>query len=559
MAFVIAAGCCNDASCVDACPVDCIRPHPDDPAFKTADQLYIDPDSCIGCSACMYACPVSAIHDEPELPDHLKEFAALNRDYFGDQPLVPRFVPTPSAKAPLRGKVAVIGTGPAGCYAIAELSAVPGIEVTVFDRLPSPFGLVRSGVAPDHPHTKLISDYFQSMLERPTVSCYFNVDVGTDITLEGLRASHHAVIYAGGAADDRKLGIAGETLPGFYSAREFVSWYNGHPDFADRTFDLSGQTAVVLGNGNVALDVARVLTRPAEVLATTDMADHALDALQQSNVREVVIAARRGPAQAACTFPELLELTQMQGVDVRVQDDYRSPELERPLTPSERRKVDLFRSMPRGEDLRPPASRRITFRFGLEPAKVSGRTAVESILLRPTGSRDAAPEMIRTGLVLRAVGYAVSRVPGLPFDQSTSTLANVGGRLVEEGTGGVVPGLYCVGWAKRGPSGVIGSNRVCATETVTAMLTDLRAGRLTAPTVSGSALDDTIRSRQPRAVSLTAWRAIDRRERKDGRLAVPPKPRRKLVRVGAMLSAASTPDAAPTWEPLLSSETAPNT
>lgn len=308
MVFVVTAGCCNDASCVDACPVDCVRPHPEEPAFRTAEQLYIDPDTCIGCSACMYACPVSAIHDEHDLPAHLTDFLALNRDYFVGEPLLPRFLPAParSATAAPKAKVAMIGTGPSACYAIEALTAVTGVEVTAFDRQPTPFGLVRFGVAPDHPNTKLVSDHFQSVLERPNVTCYLNVEVGTDVTFEELRASHHAVIYAGGAADDRKLEIDGESLPGSHSAREFVSWYNGHPDFADSTFGLSSETAVVLGNGNVALDIARI-SSPAEVLATTDIADHAVEALRSSNIREVVIVARRGPSDAACTLSALVE------------------------------------------------------------------------------------------------------------------------------------------------------------------------------------------------------------------------------------------------------------
>jgi len=383
--------------------------------------------------------------------------------------------------------------------------------------------------------------------------------VGIHTTVEELRASHHAVIWAGGAAEDRKLGIDGETLPGSHSAREFVSWYNGHPDFADRVFDLRGETAVVLGNGNVALDVARVLSRPTEVLATTDIADHAAEALRHSRIREVVIAARRGPADAACTFPELLELSRLPGVDVRVLQDDLEPGHAASLPQSERRKLDLFRHLARQDAPKHPKTRRITFRFGLEPVAVSGRAAVESIYLRATGSGAPSHEVIQTGLVLRAVGYEVSRVPGLPFDRFTKTLANLGGRLVEEGTDRVVPGLYCVGWTKRGPSGVIGTNKVCSRETVTAVVADLRADRLSAPTLSSQALDSAIRARQPRAVSLAGWRAIDRQERRDGRSTAPPKPRRKIVRVSTMLSVPGISDPASTATPLPSSDPAPST
>jgi ferredoxin/flavodoxin---NADP+ reductase len=291
------------------------------------------------------------------------------------------------------------------------------------------------------------------------------------------------------------------------------------------------------------------LTRPAEVLARTDMAPHAVDALCASNIREVVIAARRGPADAACTFPELLELTRMPGVDVRVLQGDLEQEEARSVSGSQRRKLDLFRDLVRDDTPRSPAARRITFRFGLQPVEISGEPAVDAVHLSPTGLTAAPLEVLGTGLVLRAVGYEVARVHGLPYDWSTKTLAHSGGRLVHEYSDHVVQGLYCVGWAKRGPSGVIGTNKVCSKETVTAVLDDLRAGRLHAPTVSSSALDDAIRARQPRAVSLTGWRAIDARERQDGRSAVPPKPRRKLVRVETMLSVAGIPGAVPTEEP----------
>jgi ferredoxin--NADP+ reductase len=544
MAFIISGGCCNDASCADVCPVDCIRPHPDDPEFQTAEQLYIDPDTCIGCSACMYACPVAAVHDELSLPQHLAHFVDVNTAYFLERPLSPRFLPSPAraTEVTLAARVAVIGTGPSGAYAIEHLCEMPGIKINVFERLPTPFGLVRSGVAPDHPTTKLIGEHFESVLEHPNVTCYFNVAVGTTVTLDELRASHHAVIYAGGAADDRKLGIEGEALPGSHSAREFVSWYNGHPDFTDRSFNLDAHTVVVLGNGNVALDVARILTSSAGALATTDIADHAADALRAGGVREVIIAARRGPAEAACTYTELLELGRLPGVDVRVhRNDFAEPP-SRSLPASQRRKLDFFRQLVLSDDLHSPAERRITFRFGLRPVSIAGTSRVEALHLRSSSSTTAPPEIIPTGLVLRAVGYEVAPALGLPYDYDAKTLANSTGRLVDEHTGRVLEGLYCVGWAKRGPSGVIGTNKVCSKETVDALLADLSARRLREPTLSWHAVDEAIRSRAPGASGLSGWRAIDRRERLDGRSTEPPKPRRKLVTFESLADAAGTPD-----------------
>lgn len=492
----------------------------------------------------MFACPVSAIYDEQDLPRHLGDFSAINRDYFVDRPLAPRFVDVEARTAiePVEARIAVIGAGPSACYAIAELSTVSGIEINVFDRLPTPFGLVRSGVAPDHPDTKLIADYFQSVLELPNVTCYFNVEVGTHITLDEIRERHHAVIYAGGANDDKKLGVDGETLPGSFSAREFVSWYNGHPDFADREFDLSGETVVVLGNGNVALDVARALTRPAGTYASTDMADHAIDALAASAVRDVVVVARRGPADAACTLPELLELSRMPGVDVRTLADEVDSSDDLSWTGSRKHKVDAFREMSRPGSPSTPAGRRITFRFGWQPVRIAGEDAVEAVHLQRTDDKEAPAEIVPAGLVLRAVGYGVSPVPGLPFDASTRTIANVAGRTIDEHTGQVINGLYCVGWAKRGPSGVIGTNRVCSRETASAVLEDLRSGGLAAPAATGDSLADILRARQPDLVTLDGWNALDAAERREGQVAAIRRPRRKFARVSRMLEVAGVID-----------------
>lgn len=535
MVFIITGSCCSDASCIDVCPVDCIRPNPSDPDFTSAGQLYIDPSTCIGCSACMYACPVSAIHDERELPTHLDEFRAINREHFEENPLVPRFIDVESRPViePIAARVAVIGAGPSACYAIAELSEVPGIEVTVFERLPTPFGLVRSGVAPDHPDTKLIAEYFQTVLERPEVTCFFNVEVGVHITLDEIRRHHDAVIYAGGAGGERSLGIEGEQLTGSVSSREFVAWYNGHPDFADKEFAPTGRAAVIIGNGNVALDVARVIAQPNDTYASTDMADHAIDALRASEVTEVVIVARRGPAEAACTLPELLELSTLPGVDVCALTNEVDIENDAELSRSAHRKVELFRKFASSEQNSSPGRTRITFRFGWRPVRIDGVDDVESVHLCRVDDPDVT-QVVPTGFVVRAVGHRVAPIDGFPFDETRATIANVDGRIVNE-TGHLLEDLYCVGWAKRGPSGVIGTNRACARETVAALLSDLRGRRSARREGTLREFADFLARRQPDLVTLSGWNVLDEVERAAGRDAPVPRPRRKLVRVSDMV------------------------
>ncbi len=305
MAYVITQACCNDASCVDVCPVNCIHPTPDEPEFATTEMLYIDPQTCIDCGACVDECPVDAIFGENELSEAHSMYPEINAAYFEKHPIGPDWpeLGSPRKLSAELGtlRVAIVGSGPSACYAAIELTSRPRVEVDMFDRLPTPYGLVRAGVAPDHPGTKGVSDVFRSALGKRSVQCHFNVEVGRHVSHEELLEHHHAVIYAVGAASDRRLGVPGEDLPGSHAATEFVAWYNGHPDYADHEFDLSGERAVIVGNGNVALDVARVLVTDPDELAKTDMAEHAVEALRHSNIREVVIVGRRGPAQAAYT------------------------------------------------------------------------------------------------------------------------------------------------------------------------------------------------------------------------------------------------------------------
>ncbi len=319
MPHVITQSCCSDGSCVYACPVNCIHPSPDEPGFATAEMLYIDPAACVDCGACVSACPVGAIAPDNRLAPKQLPFIALNAAYYPDRPADEKLPPTsklaPVIDAPKvkpRGRaltVAIVGSGPAAMYAADELLTQRDVQVNVFERLPTPYGLVRAGVAPDHQSTKRVTRLFDKIARRRGFRFYLNVEVGSDLSHADLLAHHHAVVYAVGAPNDRRLDIDGMGLPGTGTATEMVAWINGHPEYTDLPVDLGHERVVIVGNGNVALDVARILTTDPDALARTDISNHALAALRGSNVAEVVIAARRGPAQSAFTLPELIGLT----------------------------------------------------------------------------------------------------------------------------------------------------------------------------------------------------------------------------------------------------------
>src|SRR6476660_9348206 len=324
MPHVITPSCCSDGSCVYACPVNCIHPSPDEPGFATAEMLYIDPVACVDCGACVSACPVGAIAPASRLEPEQQPFIALNASYYPDRPADQKLPPTsklaPVIPAPqVRGNhhshhrgpltVAIVGSGPAAMYAADELLTQHGVRVNVFEKLPTPYGLVRAGVAPDPQSTKRVTKLFDQVTRVPGFTFYLNVEVGSDLSHDELLAHHHAVLYAVGAANDRRLDIDGMGLPGTGTATEAVAWINGHPEYTDLPVDLGHERVVIVGNGNVAIDVARILTTDPDALARTDISDHALAALRESRVQEVVIAARRGPAQSAFTLPELIGLT----------------------------------------------------------------------------------------------------------------------------------------------------------------------------------------------------------------------------------------------------------
>ena len=525
MAYVITQTCCNDASCVAVCPVNCIHPSPDEPGFATAEMLHIDPKTCIDCGACADACPVAAILPDDKLDPSQKRFAEINAAWYEDHPAPEGWKPLVPTPAPPRDRgtlrVAIVGAGPAACYAAQELLERSDVEVEMFDRLPTPFGLVRAGVAPDHPGTKAVTESFEWSFRREEFALHLATEIGRDITHAELLEHHHAVIYATGASSDRRLGIAGEDLPGSHAATEFVAWYNGHPDYADRTFDLSGERAVIVGNGNVALDVARILTMDVDELARTDIADHALRALRESNIREVVLLGRRGPAQAAYSNPEFLALGDLTGVDIVVDD----ADLE--LDPASARAVEedaataLRVRLAREYAERPvrPGHRRIVFRYLAAPSELLGDDHVTGVRVertelvddggrltaRPTGRFEDLPAT----LVLRSIGYRGVPLPGVPFDDVRGVVPNTGGR--------VDAGVYVTGWAKRGPSGVIGTNKGCAKETVAALLADFDSGALADPRGDRRALNRLLGQRRPDRVDLDGWKTIDAVERRAGR------------------------------------------
>jgi ferredoxin/flavodoxin---NADP+ reductase len=455
---------------------------------------------------------------------------------------------------PLR--VAIVGSGPAGFYAAAALlksKSHPDLEVQVdvYDRLPTPWGLVRGGVAPDHPNIKSVSRVYEKTAAHPEFRFYGNVEYGADITHDDLLARYHAVIYAVGAQVDRRMGIPGEDLPGSRSATEFVAWYNGHPDYRDLEFDLSCERAVVIGNGNVAADVARMLALTRDELAVTDVADHALDVLADSDIEEIVVLGRRGPAQAAFTNPELLELGEMTDADVYVDPgDVAIDELSRKWLESDeasgtsRKNVEILTGFagraPEGK------RRRIVLRFLASPVEILGTDKVEGIRICRNDLRDEdgtlracttdTTEELDCGIVFRSIGYRGIAVDGVPFDERRGTVPNERGRVTGE-DGEQVRGEYVVGWIKRGPTGIIGTNKRDAQETVEALLEDLDAGKLGEPAdPSRDSLEELLDERAPDHVTYTGWEAIDRAEKAAGEPQG--RPRVKLTTTEELLEAA---------------------
>ena len=462
-----------------------------------------------------------------------------------------------SASEP-RPRVAIVGAGPAGAFAAAHLLAgTGGPEVDLFERLPTPWGLLRGGVAPDHHEIKRLDRSFdRDVLDRPHCRFFGNVEVGTDVSHSDLVRHYTAVVYAIGAQTDKSLGIPGEDLPGSLPATDFVGWYNGHPDRRELAPDLSGERAVVIGNGNVAADVARMLTLDAGELERTDVADHALEALRQSSIAEVVVLGRRGPAQAAFTSAELRELGHLDGVDLRIDpaevelDPVSEEWLASEGTFTARRNLELLREFA-DRAPGPDATRRIELRFLRSPVEVLGSARVEGVKVRPNrierdddGSLrarplDEEPEMIECGLLLRSVGYQAVPLPDVPFDERRYVLPNQLGRVFDPSSGETVPGVYAVGWIKRGPTGILGTNKRDAQETVACLEKDLEAGVLARPAnPRREQIDDLLAETVPQMVTAEGWRSIDELERERGLREE--RPRVKLASREELLSAGGT-------------------
>ncbi|WP_183468074.1 FAD-dependent oxidoreductase [Mycolicibacterium iranicum] len=552
MPHVITQSCCSDGSCVYACPVNCIHPSPDEPGFATAEMLYIDPDACVDCGACVSACPVGAIAPDTRLePDQLP-FVELNAAFYptreGKLPPTSKLAPVleapvvhPRPDGPLT--VAIVGSGPAAMYAADELLTQQGVRVNVFEKLPTPYGLVRAGVAPDHQNTKRVTKLFDKIASKPGFTFYLNVDVGADVTHDELLAHHHAVLYAVGAPNDRRLDIEGVGMPGTATATEVVAWYNGHPEFADLPVDLSGDRVVVVGNGNVALDVARILTTDPEVLSRTDIADHALDALRNSRVREVVVAARRGPAASAFTLPELIGLTSTCEVVLDPADHRRVlADLENTTDALTRNKLEVLAKL--GDASAPSPRPRIRLAYQLTPRRVLGSETATGVGFTVTGTEDVVEMPAK--LVLTSIGYRGKPIRGLPFDEAAAVVPNEGGRVTEDGT--PLRGSYVAGWIKRGPTGFIGTNKSCAAETVHNLVADYNEGLLAAPAHRASALTRFVRGRQPKVIDAAGWRAIDEAEIARG---AGQRPRDKFTSVVEMADAAAAAPVPPLHQRLL--------
>jgi ferredoxin--NADP+ reductase len=433
-------------------------------------------------------------------------------------------------------RAAVVGSGPAGFYAAgALLAADTPLEVDMIERLPTPWGLVRLGVAPDHPKIKSVSRAFERIAAQPGFRFLGNVEVGRDVEHRELVDLYDAVVYAVGAQSDRRMGIPGEDLPGSWAATEFVAWYNGHPDYQHLEFDLSGERAVVIGNGNVAVDVARMLALTAEELAPTDTTDAAIDAFTSAGITEIVMVGRRGPAQAAFTTPELQELGELAGADVIV--DPADLEGAEPGDTNSERNLAVLREYAAREPQGRP--KRLVLRFLASPVAITGEERVEGIeLVRNRLETDARGtlravatgerESLACGIVFRSVGYRGVALPGVPFDEETGTIPNDRGR--------VGPGVYVAGWIKRGPSGVIGTNKKDAAETAELLLEDLRD----APRKGRSAaeVEALLLERGVRLVVYEGWASIDEVERAAGEKLG--RPRVKLCTWDELLDAAET-------------------
>lgn len=449
---------------------------------------------------------------------------------------------------PLR--VAVIGSGPSGFYAVDFYFKQTDLVVYVdmFDRLPTPYGLVRGGVAPDHAKIKTVTKQYDKIAANPRFRFFGNVELGKSIHHADLVAHYHQIVYATGAQTDRMMGVPGEALEGSHAATEFVGWYNAHPDYRDLQFDLSQERAVVIGNGNVAMDVARILASSYEELVKTDIADYALEALKASSIREIYVVGRRGPLQAAFTNPEIKELGELQEADIIV------PPSEAQLDPlsqtaletadkSARVNVEVLQKY--AQQTPSGKKKQLIFRFLASPTELIGTDHVEAVKLVKnilTQSDDGSlrpkagtqTETLPCGLVFRSIGYKGVALPDVPFDAKNGVIPNQKGRVVDSQQC-VIDGEYVVGWIKRGPSGIIGTNRPDSVESVESALEDVRAGKTLSPaSVELEAIPALLQARGVDYTSYADWQTLDQAEQDRG--AAQGRPRVKFSRIDDMLN-----------------------
>lgn len=537
MAYVVTESCVNHkhTNCVDVCPVEAFR--------AGEDMLYIDPEVCIECNACLTECPERAIFPQSAVPEDQQHYIALNAEQAKELPVIRQSVfqqAAASAQSALAGRFAVVGAGPSGFYAAeAILKNMPSAKVDIFEKLPTPFGLVRYGVAPDHPRIKSVSASFERIAENPQVRFFGNVSIGKDITTQDLNSLYHSVVYATGGSKSRALTLPGADLDNIFGSSDFVGWYNGHPENQTLTPKLNGERAAVIGIGNVALDIARILILPHDELAKTDIADPSLLALKDSNIQEVCLLARRGAVQAAFTPKELEQLIAIENLDLVINpadlelDEQGEAELALPEFGEARQNMALLREVAKRPLKNDANTKRIRFMFLTSPESITeenGEKQLHVVRNRLARSEDGRVSAVATdeksaldvGLIINATGYQGTPIEGLPFDDRRGVIANDNSLVQDK--------AYVAGWIKRGASGVIGSNKHCATDTVTQLVSALPE---TLDTIEAD-IEALLEQNQVDFITFSDWQLLDQHEQAEG--AKQGRPRRKEINVANMLT-----------------------
>ncbi|WP_439134032.1 molybdopterin-dependent oxidoreductase [Pseudomaricurvus sp.] len=538
MTYVVTEACINHkhTNCVDVCPVEAFR--------QDDDMLYIDPKACIECNACLTECPERAIFPKSAVPEDQQHYIALNAEKALELPVIRESVfqqAAASAQSALAGRFAVVGAGPSGFYAAeAILKNMPSAKVDIFEKLPTPFGLVRYGVAPDHPRIKSVSASFERIAENDQVRFFGNVQIGQDISTDELKSLYHSVVYATGGSKSRALTIPGADLNNIFGSSDFVGWYNGHPDHQELAPDLSAKRAAVIGIGNVALDIARILILPHEELAKTDIADQSLMALKDSGINEVCLLARRGPVQAAFTPKELEQLIGLENLDLVINpadlelDAESEADLAKPEFSEARQNMELLRDIAKRPLSNDANTKRIRFMFLTSPESITEANGSKQLhtvrnRLERTGDRVNAVSTdeqlaLDVGLIINATGYQGESIEGLPFDERRGVIANENSSVNPEDAK-----EYVAGWIKRGASGVIGSNKHCATDTVTQLLAALPEALDTIE----QDVEAVLTGRKVEFINFSDWQLLDQHEQHQGQLEG--RSRRKETRIDNML------------------------